>query len=225
MRTLRLALVGTLFSPALAFADTNGPAPQSSVPDVQGWMEASRPGAPGDLMQVLPSTGLHTFAGTQQILYLNRPGGTLRPSQTNDSRTGDSTLVSQTTAVPTSSMTDAQWSQMVTCEKAMWSRFNVQVTDQDPGNVPHIEGMFTTLSSVLGMDPNVGGVSPFTIGCNVIPNSIVFIFADAINDDPQRVCEVAAQELAHSFGRRSAAASTRRGSAACRASAARRRIR
>jgi uncharacterized protein (TIGR03382 family) len=82
----------------------------------------------------------------------------------------------------------------------MWSRFNVIVTDQDPGNTPHLEGVFTTLSSVLQMDPNYGGVSPFTIGCDVIPNSIVFTFASAFNNDPETVCEVMAQELAHSFG-------------------------
>jgi len=39
MRTLRLALVGTLLSPAIALAENNGSGPNASTtPDVQGWM-------------------------------------------------------------------------------------------------------------------------------------------------------------------------------------------
>jgi hypothetical protein len=86
------------------------------------------------------------------------------------------------------------------CVRDMYSRWDVTVTDVDPGNVPHIESIVTTTSSVIGMPPNVGGVSPFTLDCTPIENSIVFTFADAFGGDPQTVCEVIAQETTHSHG-------------------------
>jgi uncharacterized protein (TIGR03382 family) len=190
MRTFRLALLGSLLAPAVA----------NATPNIQGWMVADSDGSrPADVMQVLPSTG-PSFALGHQILYLNHTGTTLTPSDTNDSRTGASTLVSQTTAIPAWSTSASNWAAVLSCEQAMWAPFNVTVTDVDPGSTPHLEAIFTTYSSVIGMDPNVGGVSPYTIGCDVIPNSIVFTFAQAFGGDAETVCEVMAQEMAHSYG-------------------------
>jgi uncharacterized protein (TIGR03382 family) len=43
-------------------------------------------------------------------------------------------------------------------------------------------------------------VSPFTTDCGIIENSVVFTFTDVLPDDPRIMCEVMAQEIAHSFG-------------------------
>ncbi len=84
--------------------------------------------------------------------------------------------------------------------RAQFAPFDVEITDVDPGNVPHFESVVAGHPNDLGFPNNVGGVSPFTIGCNVIPNSIVFTFADAFGGDPETICEVVGQEAAHSFG-------------------------
>jgi MYXO-CTERM domain-containing protein len=82
----------------------------------------------------------------------------------------------------------------------MFSRFAVTVTDVDPGAVPHIEAVIGGAPQELGMPSNIGGISPFTASCGVIESSIVFVFTDVLPDSSQRVCEVAAQEIAHSYG-------------------------
>jgi MYXO-CTERM domain-containing protein len=50
------------------------------------------------------------------------------------------------------------------------------------------------------MDANTAGVSPFTLDCVVIENSIVFTFTGAFQMTPREACEVMAQEVAHSYG-------------------------
>ncbi len=200
MRPLRLAAALLLLAPATAIAEDNTSTIEAYVAPVQGWMEAMRPDGLSSIRQVLPSTGVTEVpGGAPLILYINKNGVTLSPGD-NDARTNRSTLVTQTTAVPAWTTTAAAWSQIMSCTRTMWAPFNVTVTDVDPGNVPHMESIVTTTSSTIGMDPNVGGVSPYTIGCDLIPNSIVFTFAQAFNGDPETICEVMGQEMAHSIG-------------------------
>ena len=66
--------------------------------------------------------------------------------------------------------------------------------------MPHIEAVIAGSAADVGLPANVGGVSPFTVDCGTIQNSIVFAFAPEYGTDYQTVCEVAAQEIAHSFG-------------------------
>ncbi len=203
MRPLRLAAaLGLLIAPATATAEDQSSSPiEEYVAPVQGWMESVRPDGISTLRQVLPSTGVaEAPGGPPLILYINKNGVTLAPGD-NDARTNKSTLVTQTTAVPAWTVSATAWSQIMSCTQTMFAPFNITVTDVDPGaTVSHMESVVTTLSSTIGMDPNVGGVSPYTIGCDYIPNSIVFTFAQAFNGDPETVCEVMAQEMAHSIG-------------------------
>lgn len=135
------------------------------------------------------------------LVYMNRTGGVFTPGQSN-SRTNRSTLVSQTVNFPAANISDADWSTVMSCIQGQFSRFNVEITDVDPGDVPHYESVIGgnpgTLNSQFGS--NVGGVSPFTSNCDMIPNSIVFTFSNNLPNNPQIVCQVAAQEIAHSFG-------------------------
>jgi len=202
MRMLRLVVVGSLLSaPAVTAAETNSSPIDGYEAPVQGWMVGERADGRQTLRQVLPaSAGTDQLAaGTPLIIYVNKNGVTLTPGD-NDSRSNRSTLVQQTTAIPAYTTTDAAWSSIMSCFRKMYEPFNVTVTDVDPGNVEHMESIVTTLSSTIGLDPNIGGVSPYTIGCTAIPNSIVFTFAKAFNDDPETICEVMAQETAHSVG-------------------------
>ena len=151
--------------------------------------------------QVLPATGAPENAVAQsRVIYLNHTGALLRPGN-NDSSTNTSSIVSQQVQIPAWS-TDAQtWSDTVACFKDLWSRFDVQVVDTDPGNVPHIEAIFGGTPDLVGLPSGVGGVSPFTQDCSIIESSIVFTFTDAIPGITSReACEIMAQEVAHSYG-------------------------
>lgn len=92
---------------------------------------------------------------------------------------------------------DATWNQVVACMKDVFSPFPVTVTDVDPGTQPHFEVIFGGKPQDLGMDPSLGGVSPFSC-MPYVPNSVVFVF-DVWGNDPEEICATGAQELAHSF--------------------------
>ncbi len=131
------------------------------------------------------------------VFYLNKSGGTYVPGN-NDSRTNRSTIVSQTRTIPAWNVSAAGWQQVMTCMTTMFWRWNVTITDVDPGNVPHYELVVAGRPQDVGMQAGVGGVSPFS--CGVIGNSIVFTFAEVYGTDYRSVCETNAQEVAHSFG-------------------------
>jgi MYXO-CTERM domain-containing protein len=185
-----MRLIGALLLvPSLAFADSR-------------FVVESKPGFNVDFArQVLPSSGKPEGAIAQsRIIYLNHTGALLRPGD-NDSRTNYSSIVSQQTQIPAWNTSTQTWTDTVSCFRDLFSRFDVQVVDQDPGNVPHIEAIFGGDPTSVGLPSNVGGVSPFTTDCSIIENSIVFTFTDAIpNITSREACEIMAQEVAHSYG-------------------------
>jgi hypothetical protein len=138
-------------------------------------------------------------AGTTALVYMNRVGGTFSPGN-NNSSTNRTSLAPQTVSFPAANLSESEWSQVMGCVRQQFSRFNMEITDVDPGSTPHYESVVAGSPDLLNMDPQVGGVSPFTSNCDLIPNSIVFTFTDVLPRDPQIICEVAAQEIAHSFG-------------------------
>jgi len=143
------------------------------------------------------TVGVSAHAGW--IIYMNKNGGTFTPGN-NDSRTNRSSIPNQTSTIAPWNISDAAWQQIMTCVKAQFAPFDVQITDVDPGQVPHIESVVAGSPQDVGMQQGVGGVSPFTSDCSTIPNSIVYTFAEVFGNDYQTVCEVVAQEVSHSFG-------------------------
>lgn len=134
-----------------------------------------------------------------RIIYLNKNGVTLAPGD-NDSRTNKSTIVSQTTSIAAWNVSAANWQSTVDCFRDLFARFDVTVVDSDPGNVPHMEAVFGGSPTQVGLPNNVAGVSPFTLDCSIIENSVVFTFTGAFNFTPREACEIMAQEVAHSYG-------------------------
>ncbi len=135
-----------------------------------------------------------------RVIYLNRAGAQLVPGSPNDSRRNRSTVVSKTTAIPAWNVRNEVWEPTVQCMREMFAPFAVQVVTEDPGNVPHIEAIFGGSATQLGLSEGIVGISPFTSTCSAIENSIVFTFTANLPADPRTVCEVMAQEVAHSFG-------------------------
>jgi hypothetical protein len=159
----------------------------------------AHPGGYSFARQVLAPQPRAAPRALSRVIYLNRDGGILRPGD-NDATRQISSVVSEPTEFTGWDIDDATWSDTVACIAQIYSPFDVMVTDEDPGSAPHIEAMFGGDPSEVGLPENVAGVSPFTSDCSIIENSIVFVFNDVLPDDPRTVCEVIAQEIAHSFG-------------------------
>lgn len=208
---MKLGVLGAfLLVPAIASADhprqlidAAGYAPEF------GFVGATRADGRVLARQVLPastspqvsgvSDGAIAAVAQSRIIYLNKNGVTLSPGN-NDARTNRSTIVTQTTSIPAWNVSAANWQATVSCFRDLFARFDVQIVETDPGNVPHMEAVFGGTPGQVGMDPNVAGVSPFTLDCSVIENSVVFTFTGAFNFTPRDACEIMAQEVAHSYG-------------------------
>ncbi len=155
--------------------------------------------------QQLGDVGSLPALAQSRIIYLNKTGVTLRPGNENDARNNISTIAASLVNMPAWNPPAQLWTDTVTCMKDMFSRFNVQVVTTDPGNVPHIEAVFTngTMATLDPSTPNanqIGGVSPFTQDCGIIENSVVFTFTSVMPQNAQVMCEVMAQEIVHSYG-------------------------
>ena len=161
---------------------------------------AGAPDARGNVLarQVMPAAT--AGAAVSRVIYLNHDGATLRPGD-NDAGAQTSSIVTEETAIAGWDTDQDSWNQLVGCVADMYARWNVTVTDQDPGaGVAHIEALIGGSPLDVGLPDNVAGVSPFTQSCDVIPSSIVFTFTDILDDNPQLICEIISQEIAHSFG-------------------------
>ena len=149
--------------------------------------------------QVLPAqvTGSERVQG--RVIYLNHDGVILRPGD-NDASRQRSSIVAEPTLLAGWDVDDETWAQTAACVAEIYAPFDVIVTDQDPGDVPHLEAVLGGHPGDVGLPDDVAGVSPFRTDCSIIEGSVVFAFTDVLPDDPRTVCEVIAQEIAHSFG-------------------------
>jgi hypothetical protein len=148
--------------------------------------------------QIVPPSEVTGMADSR-VIYLAHDGVTLRPGE-NDSHAQTSTIVQKPVSIPAWDIQPAAWSETVACIAQVYERFDVTVTDTDPGDVPHIEAIFGGSPAMLGLSHNIAGISPFTTDCGIIERSIVFGFTDVVGDDTHAACQVMAQEIAHSYG-------------------------
>lgn len=155
-------------------------------------------------------TGLDAIGNVvnTKTIFMNRcPNNCVLTSGYTDSRTNKSAIGAGTLSAY--SYGDASWNTVMACMKDTFSRFNVEITDVDPGPyVDHFEIMVAGSPTQIGLDPSVGGVAEYSCQspgvCDVYqPNVIVFDFAKVWGSYPNRdleICATAAQEIAHSWG-------------------------
>jgi len=134
-----------------------------------------------------------------RTIYMNKDGGAYTPGN-NDSRTNRTTVIQDTRSIAAWQVDAGTWASVMSCVREQFAPYDVDITDVDPGDAPHIESVVAGSPGDLGLPDGVGGVSPFTPTCGMIANSIVFTFAESLPQSPEIVCEVAAQEISHSFG-------------------------
>jgi len=134
-----------------------------------------------------------------RIIYLVHDGARFEPGE-DDARAGTSSLVGHAVSIPAWTTTPEIWHDTVACVAEIYAPFAVTVTDVDPGDVPHLEGIFGGSPLTLGFARGVAGMSPFTADCAIIEDSVVFAFTDILAGDARSACQVMAQELGHSYG-------------------------
>src|SRR5262245_31215264 len=72
-----------------------------------------------------------------KVIYLHHTGITLNPGN-NDSRTKRSSIVNASTTFAAWNVSATAWNETLTCMRELFARFDVTVTDTDPGmTVPH----------------------------------------------------------------------------------------
>lgn len=179
---------------------------ESVRPEVIGLFGAGTELEPRPARQLIDAQGEVVFApgGPPTIVYMNRNGGTFTPG-TNDARNNRSTIPNQTSVISPWNVSDAGWNETMAHMREIWAPYNVTITDVDPGAaVPHFESVMAGYPGNVGMPNGVLGVSPYTLDCGLINNSIAYTFADyavqVLGNDYREIAEIASQEVAHSFG-------------------------
>lgn len=132
------------------------------------------------------------------IIYLQRCEGGLELTPGQDSSIDNtSSIIAGPITLPAYAFGNESWQDVVDRTRFIFSPFNIEITDVDPGDVPHDEAMVCGAASDAGFD-GAGGVAPFN--CGIIPNAITFTFPDTLGNNPQLIAEVIAQEVAHAWG-------------------------
>jgi hypothetical protein len=147
---------------------------------------------------VFPGTAGARHPGAKRTIFMNRFGGEYLRGWPSDSRINRSSVMNVDRAIVPAYPHDVTWGGIMDCMRDAFADFDIYVTDEDPGDVDHLEIVVGGLAEDLGLPPSVGGISPWS-GCDVLENSIVFAFAGD-STDLDWLCWVSGQELGHSFG-------------------------
>lgn len=92
-----------------------------------------------------------------------------------------------------------RWRQIVGCVADQFRDFDVVVTDKKPASGDYLLAVVGGTAGELGIaGPHVGGLSPFA--GEPVPRAVVFAFARQLRNNPRKVCETLAHEIAHAYG-------------------------
>jgi hypothetical protein len=119
------------------------------------------------------------------ILYLDRNGGSYDHGPVDDSTTNSSVLLDGPRTLPPYPQDDIDWGNTTRCIRDSLAPFPIQVTEIDPGLVPHVEIVFTT-SYWAGP---AGTTMIVPDGCRP-GHQVEFVFGDALATDV-RACQMA----------------------------------
>ncbi len=190
-----MGILVTLAATGLARAEDNASLPEP-VGSERGyvWMDPTK----GDIdpQDVVVKGG----SVSSRVIFLNRcVGGCTVRAGYESSINDTSSIISGTRTIGEFTPDNDQvWNQIVQCVRNMYAPFDIEITDVDPGNVPHFESIVAGTPTQAGFGSSTGGVSPFS--CGIINNSITYTFANIYGGDVEEICWTVAQETAHSWG-------------------------
>src|SRR5450432_3642251 len=113
------------------------------------------------VVDVPPHPAVTEAVAPYNTIFLNRcaNGCTVTGPGTTDSRIDKSAIVTGSHVLTKFTYGDATWNSLVACVRDVFSPFNVQITDVDPGSANHFEIMIGGNPQDLGFGANIGGVS------------------------------------------------------------------
>jgi hypothetical protein len=133
------------------------------------------------------------------LLYLNRRGGTFTPGD-DDPVANTSSVIERPARLPAWNVDNRKWTRVLDCTRDLLDRWHVEVTDVDPGDVPHVEVVIGGRPGDAGVADGIAGIAPFSGACRAIPSAVAFTFVDLVDSDLRVVCEVTVHEFAHTVG-------------------------
>jgi MYXO-CTERM domain-containing protein len=176
----------------VARAETNGSGPT---------FDPARPR--GSYVEIDPSMAeiVQPHSHTSNVIYLNgcfKPGDCALSPGFESSIQNRSSIIDGSVTLSAFNAGPVAWDAVVRCVKQAYEPFGVEVTDEDPGNVPHFEAIVGGRPQEIGIGGGVGGVAPFS--CGIINNAVTFSFANIYDGYVPQICWTVAQETAHAFG-------------------------
>jgi hypothetical protein len=136
--------------------------------------------------------------GLGKLLFVNRcpEGISISYGRVDDARRNRSMIVTGTIHLDPYPYSDESWDAIMAEVQRMFDPFDILVTDEDPGDVPHDEAVVCGSDKDAGFAP-AAGIAPW--GCRPIANAVTFTFPEAIGDDPRYTAETVVQEAAHAW--------------------------
>jgi uncharacterized protein (TIGR03382 family) len=153
---------------------------------------------------VVPSQhAVRSPATVSHVIFMDRCVGGCTITPGNDGTQNQSSIVSSTKNLSAFGGTDAQWQSLVSCVRATYAPFNVQIVDTRPASGPYHHAIVAGTAAQGGFGSGTLGVSPFTSDCSYIPNAMSFSFANSmlnLSNAAVEMCWTVSQETAHSWG-------------------------
>lgn len=148
---------------------------------------------------------VHASQGEENLaIFVNRHGGDYVRGY-SDSATNRSSVLGEslrTTTVRGFQGDEEQWQQFFTCLKDQFGPYRIDWLLDEPVSGSYMELVVGDVPEALGLHEKTVGIAPMDKeGRRILPRAVAFVFSERIGAHrPQRVCEVAAQEIGHALG-------------------------
>jgi hypothetical protein len=138
-----------------------------------------------------------------KVVYLHRGAITLKGGARDDATRNVSGIVGRTGKQEVRLRgyrgSDAQWKRIVSCVRATFRPFDIEFVEERPESDDYFMVTIGSRPRDIGYkDSRVGGLAPFN--GTVIPDAVVFVFADSLGNRRRAICNTIAEEVGHAYG-------------------------
>ena len=138
-----------------------------------------------------------------KVVYLHRGAITLEGGPRDDAARNVSGIMGRTgkdqARLRGYRGSDAQWKRIVSCVRETFRPFDIEFVDTRPTSGDYFMVAIGSRPADIGYrDKRVGGLAPFN--GKVIPDAVVFVFADTLGNRRRAICNTIAEEVGHAYG-------------------------